>query len=147
MCVGLSPLGSLTWYGRKISGKSCNQCSYLGVSSVMVASPYRMAKISFLDNSISLMNVDSVQSLDMCSCPPSFGNMGKFSLRDVVQSSSNCLMVHEALTISILMVKYVLSKETIYSSTSLICQSISLWSRLVNLHQWISNPWKLKIEG
>jgi hypothetical protein len=63
-----------------------------------------------------------------------------------VQSSSNNLMVQEAPTIIIPLVKDVVSKEMIYSSIALICWFIVSWLYLVDLHKWILDIWQPKIK-
>jgi hypothetical protein len=78
-----------------------------------------------------------VHSMGAFSPPPSFGNLAKLSFRDNVQSSSNNLMVHEAMTIIIPLMKDVVSKAVIYSSNAPICWFINLWPLLVDLHKWI----------
>jgi len=93
----------------------------LDISGSMTTSPTMTTTSSFLSELASILNVDLVHSMGACSSPPSYGNLGNPSLKYIMQSSSNCLMVQEAPTISIPLVKDVESKEMIYSSSALIC--------------------------
>lgn len=73
----------------------------LGISGSMAMSPSMMIVFSFLNNFVSILNVDHVHSMGICAPPPSSGNLSKPSFRDIVQSSSNALMIQEAPAITI----------------------------------------------
>jgi hypothetical protein len=117
----------------------------LDSSRSMVTSPLLMIVSSLLEG--SNLNNDPLHFVGSCPPPPSYGNLGKPSYKYIVHSSSNNFMVHEDSAISIPLVKDVVSKETIYITTDMICQFIGLCKFLFNLHTWISDCWKPKIKG
>jgi len=72
---------------------------------LIATSPSVTTTSSLLNDSVSILNVDHVHSFGSYALPPSSINFGKPSFRDIVQYSSNSLMVQEAPTITIPLVK------------------------------------------
>jgi len=79
----------------------------------------------------------------------SSGNLGKASFRDVVKNvsrSPSCLLVQEAPTLSIPIMKDVVSKAALYNTNALVFRFNGLWPPLVDLHNWVLDFWKLELK-
>jgi hypothetical protein len=61
-------------------------------------------------------------------------------------SHSPHLLVQEAPTITIPIVKDVVVQVAFYSTNGLVCHFNGLWPCLVDLHKWISNSWKPQLK-
>jgi hypothetical protein len=80
----------------------------------MLISPSVTNTSFFLDDYVSFFNINHVHFMGSYSTPHS-ENIGNSSFIFFVKTSSNCLMVQEAPTIYIPMLKFVVSNTTIYS--------------------------------
>ena len=70
------------------------------------------------------------------------GPAGKAPESVIDSKNVSALVVHERPSHSIHVVDRSLEEATQFEETALICRFNSLWSRLDDLHQWVSEVWK-----